>query len=152
MTTGTAIHLFCARVKSGVLIEESLGFHGREEDVWKRVAAIDDIPKYWHGTKSLRRCGAVGENPEFDVKFAFGGTGRAVIKKDDKGRTLTIDYMSGPFKGRQVVAVDSARISAKWDIEFVGLYKLASSWNARHFRSGTRNALQRLVTGQINAA
>ncbi len=135
-----------------MLIEESLGFHGREEDVWKRVAAIDDIPKYWHGTKSLRRCGAVGENPEFDVKFAFGGTGRAVIKKDDKGRTLTIDYMSGPFKGRQVVAVDSARISAKWDIEFVGLYKLASSWNARHFRSGTRNALQRLVTGQINAA
>lgn len=127
--------------------EESQEFEGDPLEVWKRASTIEDIPDYWHGTRSLEVVGRSGGVARTKVVFAFGGTGEADISIDEQGRTVTIDYMSGPFIGRQTITVGDEAVVAEWDVRFRGIYRLASKWNEGHFRSGTVHALERLVNG-----
>ena len=79
------------------------------------------------------------------MKFAFGGSGDAVISVDERSRTLLLDYLSGPFTGRQTVRLVGNAVEARWEIEFRGIFRLAARWNEGHFRSGTKHALERLT-------
>jgi len=119
---------------------------GNAAEVWKRASAIRDIPKYWHGTRSIDVEKDVGV-VRVKLKFAFGGSGEADIYTDEERRTLIIDYTSGPFTGKQTIAVDDNRITTAWDVKFRSVFRIASKWNEGHFRSGTVHALERLVGG-----
>jgi len=130
--------------------EESLGLKSDVTEVWKRTSSVEEIPNYWHGTRSLTVVGESGGVVHVKVKFAFGGSGLADISKDEEKRVLTIDYRSGPFTGKQVVAVNDTTITASWDVKFKGAFRLASRWNEGHFKSGTIHALERLATGSGN--
>ena len=127
--------------------QESMKLEGNATEVWKRASAIRDIPKYWHGTRSLDVLGEHGDVIRARVKFAFGGSGEADIHTDEEKRTLTIDYTSGPLVGRQTVAVEDDLITATWDVKFRGVLRIASKWNEGHFRSGTVHALERPAGG-----
>ena len=126
---------------------ESLRLNGNASEVWKRVSVVTDIPKYWHGTRSLEVVGEDKGVVRVKVKFAFGGSGEAAISTDEEKRTLTIDYRSGPFTGTQTVTVGDDTITAVWDVRFRGVFRIASRWNEGHFMSGTVHALERLVGG-----
>ena len=121
-------------------------FLGDPDELWKRVSNIEMIPTYWHGTRELIIKRSEGKVTAA-VVFAFGGRGRAEITTDDAAKTLTLDYVEGPFKGKQTVAVKEQVIEADWDVTFRGAYRVLGPWNASHFRSGTRNALARLCDG-----
>lgn len=125
--------------------EERKEFEGDASEVWKRVSAIGEIPKYWHGTRTLEVVGEDKGVAHAKIKFAFGGSGEADISKDDAKRLLTIDYTSGPFTGKQTVTVYGGQVVALWDVKFKGVFRLASKWNEGHFRSGTVHALERLT-------
>jgi hypothetical protein len=56
---------------------------------------------------------------------------------------MTIDYVSGPFTGRQTVTVSVGRVAATWGAKFRGTYRIVSKRNESHFRSGTVHALRR---------
>lgn len=124
--------------------EEHLPLRAPAEVVWGRVSDVAEIPRYWHGTRSLEIVGAEGEATRARVRFAFGGSGEAKISADDGKKTLKIEYLSGPFKGEQVVSVSEDGLTATWDVRFSGAFRLLSRWNETHFRSGTRHALERL--------
>lgn len=127
--------------------EEVVGFEGDPARVWIRASAIAEMPNYWCGTRSLLVTHESGGAKHAKVKFAFGGSGEAEISTDEGSRTLTIDYKSRPFIGRQIVTVNERDIIASWDVEFRGMYRIATRWNERHFRTGTLHALQRLAGG-----
>lgn len=132
-----------------MLIEERVAFDGDPAAVWARLSDIDRIPEFWHGTRSLQvlsraKQGDV-ESAKAKAKFAFGGTGEVEITADGGAMTLTSDYVSGPFKGKQVVRVAGNALEARWDVSFTGVFKLTSGWTGGHFRSGTVHALERLA-------
>jgi len=130
--------------------EETMKFEGDPAEVWKRVSSIEEIPKYWHGTRSLLVVGEGDGVTRVKVKFAFGGSGDADISIDENRRTMTIDYRAGAFTGKQTVTVTDGSVAADWDVRFRGIYRPASKWNEGHFRSGTVHALERL-TGRSGA-
>lgn len=125
--------------------EETKEFEGDTAEVWKRVSAVVEIPKYWHGTRTLEVTGESEGVAHARIKFAFGGSGEADITADQARRTLTIHYTSGPFTGKQTIEVGDGRVAAMWDVKFRGAFRLASRWNEGHFRSGTVHALERLT-------
>ncbi|MCL4355429.1 MAG: SRPBCC family protein [Nitrososphaerota archaeon] len=125
--------------------EETKKLEADAAEVWKRVSALDEIPKYWHGTRTLEVVGENGAVVHAKVKFAFGGSGEADISKDEAKRLLTINYTSGPFTGKQTIVVEGGQVVAAWDVKFKGAFRLVSKWNEGHFRSGTVHALERLA-------
>jgi len=129
-----------------VLIQETLEFDADPTVVWERLSDVERIPEFWHGTKSLRVLEKVdGVKRMAAVKFAFGGLGKAEIMADVATRTLQLRYLSGPFTGTQTVRIVGKNLEAKWDIEFHGIFRIASGRTAGHFRSGTVHALERLA-------
>ncbi|MDG7008573.1 MAG: hypothetical protein JRN06_10080 [Nitrososphaerota archaeon] len=129
----------------GMRFEETREFEGDASEVWKRASAISEIPKYWHGTRTLEVVSESGGAAHVKIKFAFGGSGEADVIADGEKRMLTIDYTSGPFTGKQTVEVGDGQVIAKWDVKFKGVFRVASRWNEGHFRSGTVHALERLT-------
>jgi uncharacterized protein YndB with AHSA1/START domain len=125
-----------------VLFDASLDFDDDPEVVWRRVSDVEKIPEYWHGTKSLRVLEKVDGD---EVKFAFGGSGKAEITTDAARRTLLLRYLSGPFTGTQTVRIVGKKLEAKWDINFHGIFRIGSGRTAGHFKSGTVRALERLA-------
>ena len=128
--------------------EEALKFEGNAAEIWRRASAIREIPSYWHGTRSLDVVSEGRGKTHAKVRFAFGGSGRADITIDHEKRTMTVEYLSGPFVGKQVVAVHDESVVASWDVKFRGVFRFASRWNEGHFRSGTKHALERLARGE----
>jgi hypothetical protein len=128
-----------------VEFEEKCEFSADPSEVWTRVSNLDAIPTYWHGTKEFKVMRS-GEKSFADVVFAFGGKGKAEVVVDESERRLTIDYVDGPFKGRQTIAVRNNTVEAEWNVAFKGAFKLLGPWNESHFKSGTRNALKRLCS------
>lgn len=102
------------------------------------------MPFYWHGQKSITLRAADGGKKMADILFAFGGRGSAEISVDAASRKVTLEYISGPFTGRQSFGVAGGNVWAEWEIEFRGIYRLFSGFNLKHFRSGTLHALERL--------
>jgi hypothetical protein len=132
-----------------VLIQERVEFDENPEAVWARLSDIDNIPDFWHGTKSLQilsreEHGDV-EAARVRARFAFGGSGEVEIIADRAAKTLTSNYVSGPFKGTQVVKIVGNALEVKWDVRFTGIFKLTAGWTGKHFQSGTRHALERLA-------
>ena len=125
---------------------ERCGFKGDPAEVWARVSNLQTIPTYWHGTREFKIT-ATGAKTSADVVFAFGGKGKAEAAVDEKGKTLTIEYVDGPFRGRQTVNVTDGAVQAEWDVAFKGAYKVIGPLNTSHFRSGTRHTLQRICEG-----
>jgi len=136
-----------ARSSTGYEIRREAKIQRRSGRGLGRVSNTDTIPAYWHGTREFK-VARTGEKSTADVVFAFGGKGRAEVTVDDTKKTLTIDYVGGPFKGKQTVAVMNGFIEAEWAVTFKGFLKLLAPWNASHFKSGTRNALRRLCEGK----
>ncbi len=125
---------------------ERCEFKGDSAEVWARASDLQKIPTYWHGTREFKVT-ATGTKTSADVVFAFGGKGKAEAAVDEEGRTLTIEYVDGPFTGRQTVTVSDGAVQAGWDVAFKGPYKVVGPLNTSHFRSGTRHALQRICEG-----
>jgi hypothetical protein len=125
-------------------------FVGDPREVWERASDLEAIPSYWHGTKEISLARSGGET-KADLVFAFGGKGKAEISVDEPAMALTLNYVEGPFRGTQTVTVKGSAIEAEWDVTFKGAFKILGPWNASHFRSGTRNALLRLSTGDVAA-
>ncbi|MDG6898982.1 MAG: hypothetical protein JRN12_02440 [Nitrososphaerota archaeon] len=125
--------------------EETRKFEADPAEIWRKVSAIKEIPKYWYGTRTIEVLNEERNATHVRMKFAFGGSGEASISKDELKRLLTIDYTVGPLVGKQTVTVDEGQIVAVWDVRFKGIYRLASKWSKGHFRSGTVHALERLT-------
>jgi hypothetical protein len=132
-----------------VRFTERRELRGDEASVWARVSDLGSIPKYWHGTREFRVREEAGKTLA-DVVFAFGGRGRAEVTVDQGRKALTISYLQGPIRGRQVTTVTGGSLESEWDVEFTGAYRLMGRWNEPHFRSGTGHALERLVSGSTD--
>jgi uncharacterized protein YndB with AHSA1/START domain len=113
------------------------------DEVWRLVSQVENLPKYWHGTRELK---VVKKGSEYngEVKFAFGGRGRIKVKLDESKRKVIIEYLDGAFTGSQIISVNKGGLSATWDIHFRGIFKVFGKVNADHFASGTSNALARI--------
>jgi hypothetical protein len=129
---------------------ERCEFKGDQGEIWARVSDLDAIPAYWHGTKAIHVTRDGGKT-RADVVFAFGGKGSAEVTVDEPSKTMTLEYVRGPFTGKQSVTVKEGSVEAEWDVTFKGAYKVMGPLNASHFRSGTRNALKRLCTRPLKS-
>ncbi len=122
-------------------------YSGEREALWMRVSDVEDVPKYWHGTKELAVISKSGDVTRAKVRFAFGGTGIAEYEVRQAERAMVVKYVKGPFVGTQTIWLDEAGIRAKWDVRLHGVFEVVSRWNEGHFREGSIHALDRLCQG-----
>jgi uncharacterized protein YndB with AHSA1/START domain len=117
--------------------------------VWQIVSDVDNEPKYWHGTKTVKNIRKSGNTIEREVTIAFRDSlcRQTVVLDPEKSVEITIT--EGPMKGTKRVTLspvgEMTRIDAIWDIKLAGFLGVFSSMVKKHIAEGTEEALDRIA-------
>ncbi len=132
-------------MKAGtVKFEVSIHSKASPEDIIEVIDKWEDLPKYWHGIRTINMAPA----GMFLVRFAFPGEGKMSYICDRGTSCCTENYHSGPFTGFKRIEISKdgsgSKITAKWDIHLSLRLLILKGFITRHFRQGTENALKRI--------
>jgi uncharacterized protein YndB with AHSA1/START domain len=117
--------------------------------VWQIVSDVDNEPKYWHGTKTVKNIRKSGNTIEREVTIAFRDSlcRQTVVLDPEKSVEITIT--EGPMKGTKKVTLspvgEMTRIDAIWDIKLSGFLGMFSGMVKKHIAEGTEEALDRIA-------
>jgi hypothetical protein len=130
-------------------IVESIQIKAPGERVWEIISDLDNEPKYWWGTRSVRNIGKDGNIIDREIYQKFGN--KPIRQKVTlKPKTeIEVDYLEGitlGTKALRLTSLDEIRqeVTVEWNIHFSGLYGLISPIVASHVRKGTREAMIRI--------
>ena len=117
--------------------------------VWQIVSDVDNEPKYWLGTKTVKNIRKSGNTIEREVTIAFRDSlcRQTVVLDPEKSVEITITQ--GPMKGTKKVTLspvgEMTRIDAIWDIKLAGFLGMFSGMVKKHIAEGTEEALDRIA-------
>jgi uncharacterized protein YndB with AHSA1/START domain len=117
--------------------------------VWQIVSDVDNEPKYWLGTKTVKNIRKSGNTIEREVTIAFRDSlcRQTVVLDPEKSVEITIT--EGPMKGTKKVTLspvgEMTRIDAIWDIKLAGFLGMFSGMVKKHIAEGTEEALDRIA-------
>ncbi|MCI0563719.1 MAG: SRPBCC family protein [Nitrososphaera sp.] len=132
-----------------VSIRKSREISAPFERVWDVISDVDNEPKYWHGTKSVKNISKTGNLIEREVTIAFRDSRckQTVILHPKK--SVEIRITDGPMKGTKSIDLshegEKTRIDVSWDIKLAGFLGLASGMVKKHMAEGTEQALDRIA-------
>lgn len=118
--------------------------------VWQVISDIDNEPKYWHGTKTVRNINKSGNTVEREVTIAFKDSLCKQTVVLDPQKSVHITITDGPMKGTKQVSLmplgDSlTRIDVAWDIRLGGFLGVFTGMVKKHIAEGTEEALDRIA-------
>jgi len=132
-----------------VLIHTSRDVKATLDSVWDVISDIDREPEFWHGTKSIKNIRKTGNTIEREVVIAFRNSKcREIVKLDNK-KSINIDIIQGPIRGRKTITLKTikdhaTRIDVEWDIRLSGVYGTFTGMIKKHILKGTEEALERI--------
>ncbi len=131
-----------------VRIEVSREISAPIEKVWKIASDVDNEPKYWHGTKSVRNLSVEGNTIKREVIIAFKNSRCMETVTLDPMKSISVQVTDGPMKGSKIITLGDlngrTKIDVVWDITLSGMLKMFTGMVKGHVEEGTRDALQRI--------
>jgi carbon monoxide dehydrogenase subunit G len=117
--------------------------------VWSIISDVDNEPRYWHGTKTVRNLSRSGNTIEREVTIAFKDSQCRQTVVLDPERSVGITITEGPLKGTKVVTLhpegEKTRIDVAWDIKLAGFLGMFTGIVKKHIAEGTEEALDRIA-------
>ncbi len=118
------------------------------ERVWSVVSDLDNEPKYWHGTKSVRNINKDGNTITREVTIAFRDSLCKEIVTIEPMKRIDVNILEGPMQGHKIITVEDidgkTKVEVLWDIRLKGMLSVFSSMVKGHIEEGTKDALERI--------
>jgi carbon monoxide dehydrogenase subunit G len=119
------------------------------ERVWEIVADVDNEPRYWHGTKTVKNISKTGNVVEREVTIAFRDSRcRQTVVLNPK-QSIEITIKEGPMKGTKKILLEpegeKTTIRVAWDIKLAGFLGMFGGMVKKHISEGTDEALERIA-------
>jgi ribosome-associated toxin RatA of RatAB toxin-antitoxin module len=132
-----------------VAINASREVSASVDKVWDIVSDVDNEPKYWHGTKTVKNISRNGNTIEREVTISFKDSRCLQTVVLDPKKSVDITITEGPMKGKKVVTLnplgDKTRIDVAWDIKLAGFLGMFTGMVKKHISEGTEEALDRIA-------
>ena len=118
--------------------------------IWDIVADVDNEPKYWRGTKTVKNISKAENKIEREVTIAFKDSKcRQTVLLTPK-KSVEIMITQGPIRGTKTVLLDpldnhKTRIDVVWNVKLTGFLGLFTGVVKRHIAEGTDEALFRIA-------
>lgn len=118
--------------------------------IWNIIADVDNEPKYWHGTKTVKNISRDNNRIEREVTIAFKDSKCRQTVLLNPNKSVEIIITEGPIKGTKTVmlhALDNrkTRIDVVWKIKLTGFLSVFSGMVKGHISRGTDEALVRIA-------
>ncbi|MEM2760279.1 MAG: SRPBCC family protein [Nitrososphaerales archaeon] len=131
-----------------VRIEVKRDIEAPLEKVWNIVSDLDNEPKYWHGTKSVKNLEVDGNTVRREVIIAFKNSTCMETVVINPRRNIEINITDGPMKGSKIITLNDingkTNVTVVWDIKLSGLMSMFTAMVKGHIQQGTEDALERI--------
>lgn len=129
-----------ATIDAAVVINASV------DRVWDVVSDLDNEPKFWKGTKSIRNISKDGNTLTREVTIAFKDSKcMQTITLQPKERIFA-EFTEGIINGTKTIQIipegEKTRLEAIWDMKLSGMMGMFTGIVKKHIKSGTEQALQ----------
>lgn len=129
-----------ATIDAAVVINASV------DKVWDVVSDIDNEPKFWKGTKSIRNISKDGNTIIREITIAFKDSKcMQTITLQPKERVFA-EFTEGIINGTKTIQLipegEKTRLEAIWDMKLSGMMGMFTGMVKKHIKSGTEQALQ----------
>lgn len=131
-----------------VRIEVSKEINAPLETVWKIASDLDNEPKYWHGTKSVKNIKVEGNTIDREVIIAFKNSKCKETVVLDPMKSIEVSITDGPMKGTKTITLNDVdgktNVDVIWDIKLSGMMSMFTGMVKGHIQQGTEDALERI--------
>ena len=127
-------------------IDAAVVINAPVDKVWDVVSDIDNEPKFWKGTKSIRNISKDGNTIIREVTIAFKDSKcMQTITLQPKERIFA-EFTEGIINGTKTIQLipegEKTRLEAIWDMKLSGMMGMFTGMVKKHIKSGTEQALQ----------
>ncbi len=118
--------------------------------IWNIVADVDNEPKYWHGTKTVKNISKDNNKIEREVTIAFKDSKCRQTVLLNPNKSVEIIITQGPIKGTKTITLHpldnyKTRIDVVWEIKLTGFLAVFTGMVKGHISKGTDEALVRIA-------
>lgn len=118
--------------------------------IWNIIADVDNEPKYWHGTKTVKNISRDNNRIEREVTIAFKDSKCRQTVLLNPNKSVEIIITQGSIKGTKTVMLHpldnrKTRIDVVWKIKLTGFLSIFSGIVKGHISKGTDEALVRIA-------
>ena len=127
-------------------IDAAVVINAPVDRVWDVVSDLDNEPKFWKGTKSIRNISKDGNTITREVTIAFKDSKcMQTITLQPKERIFA-EFTEGIINGTKTIQLipegEKTRLEAIWDMKLSGMMGMFTGIVKKHIKSGTEQALQ----------
>ena len=121
------------------------------DKVWDIISDIDNEPRYWHGTKSVKNINKDGNTVEREIVIAFRESRCRELVVLDTKKSVKANIIDGIMRGtKKNIMVNSngtnrTKIDVVWDLRISGFKKMFAMMIKKHIKQGTEDALTRIT-------
>jgi len=133
-----------------ITINTSREISASPDRIWNIIADVDNEPKYWHGTKTVKNISRDNNRIEREVTIAFKDSKCRQIVLLNPNKSVEIIITEGPIKGTKTVMLHpldnrKTRIDVVWKIKLTGFLSVFAGMVKGHISKGTDEALVRIA-------
>ncbi len=129
-----------AEIKASVMINSTV------DTIWEIISDIDNEPRFWKGTKSVRNISNEGNTTTREITIAFKDKKcmqNVTLFPKERVEALFTD---GIIKGQKIISLEQTdngcELEAVWDVKLSGMMGMFTGMITKHIQSGTEQALQ----------
>lgn len=127
-------------------IEAAITINATVDKVWDVISDLDNEPKFWKGTKSIRNISKDGNTVTREVTIAFKDSKcMQTVTLQPKKRILAT-FTEGIINGTKTMHLipegEKTRIEAIWDMKLSGMMGMFTGMIKKHIKNGTEQALE----------
>jgi ribosome-associated toxin RatA of RatAB toxin-antitoxin module len=133
-----------------IIVNTSREISAPVDRIWNIVGDVDNEPKYWRGTKTVKNISKAENKVEREVTIAFKDSKcRQTVLLNPK-KSVEIMITAGPIRGTKTVLLNpldnqKTRVDVVWNIKLAGFLGLFTGMVKRHIVEGTDEALVRIA-------
>ena len=127
-------------------IEAAITINAPVDKVWDVISDLDNEPKFWKGTKSIRNISKEGNMVTREITIAFKDSKcMQTVTLQPKKRILAT-FTEGIINGTKTIHLipegEKTRIEAIWDMKLSGMMGMFTGMIKKHIKNGTEQALE----------
>ena len=116
------------------------------EKVWEVISDIDNEPKFWKGTKSVKTISKEGDIIKREITIAFRDQKCLQEIQLKPKESIRAKFTKGILNGTKIITLipknNSVLIETSWDIKLSGMMNMFTAVIKNHIKSGTEQALK----------
>ena len=121
------------------------------DKVWSIISDIDNEPRYWYGTKSVKNIQKDGNTVQREIVISFKESKCREIVVLDPNKSVKANITDGILRGTEKdIIVNSngpnrTKIEIVWNIKLSGFKMMFATIIKKHIKQGTDDALTRIA-------